>query len=42
MPGTHWQIMYIKYKIPSKGLWNNFFENSELKSEIKKDVDRTY
>lgn len=24
------------------GMWNNYFENSELKNEVKKDVDRTY
>ena len=23
-------------------MWNNYFENNDLKNEIKKDVDRTY
>lgn len=29
-------------KDAGNGMWNNYFENSELKNEIKKDVDRTY
>ena len=48
MMTTHFQPVskYISLvpidKSYQKNPWNSFFEDSELKAEIKKDVERTY